>query len=224
MDVESHGLHAIHVPESRIPVYMASATAALLHLAIPSEIAPGPSWAPAAIVVPLLVPQIVTRACGNVRMARRIGTAAMAALTVFLMVALGTLVVRLLTQPSSHHEATLILRASLPLWFANVAVFGLWYWRLDAGGPHVRERGHNLEHGFVFPQMTMDDETRARIGQPHWRPMFIDYLFVAFNTSTAFSPTDTAVVAPWAKGLCMLQSMISLCLLVVVAARAVNIL
>lgn len=214
----------IRPPESRIPVYAASVAAALLHLSMPAQITPGPAWIPIATVVPLLVPQAALRTCGNPRLARRVGTAAMLALTVFLVGALATLVGRLLTQPSSHREATLILRAAVPLWIGNVVVFGLWYWRLDAGGPHVREGHHNVAHGFVFPQMLMSDEQRAMICQPHWRPMFIDYLFLAFNTSTAFSPTDTAVVAPWAKGLTMLQTLISLSLLVVVAARAVNIL
>ena len=211
-------------PESRVPVYAASLAAALLHLALPSEMAPGPSWVPLGIVAPLLVPQVVFRVCGNHRLARRLGTASLVALTLFLIGALATLIDHLLTRPSSHHEATMILRSAVPLWVANVVVFGVWYWRIDAGGPHVRERGHNLAHGFLFPQMTMDEGTRTMIGQTDWRPMFLDYLFVAFNTSTAFSPTDTAVVAPWSKGMTMLQTLISMSLLVVVAARAVNIL
>ena len=212
-------------PESRVPVYAAVLIAALLHWALPAQISPGPPWVPIAVAVPLLIPNALARGGGGRgRLSRRIGTATMAAITLFLIGALATLMWRLFTQPSSHQEATMILRAAVPLWMANVVVFGLWYWRLDAGGPHVREGGHNLGHGFVFPQMLMDDEQLARLCQPHWRPLFLDYLFLAFNTSTAFSPTDTAVVAGWAKGLTMLQTMISLSLLVVVAARAVNIL
>jgi hypothetical protein len=53
---------------------------------------------------------------------------------------------------------------------------------------------------------------------------FIDYLFLAFNTSTAFSPTDTPVLARWGKILMMLQSVISLTVLALLAVRAVNIL
>lgn len=211
-------------PESRVPVYAASVAAALLHLALPAQIAPGPSWIPIAIVVPLTLPQMILRTCGNQRLARKIGLAAMAALTLFLVAALGTLIARLLILPSTPKEGALVLRAAVPLWIGNVVVFALWYWRLDAGGPHVRERGHAIRHGFVFPQMTMSEEQRAALGQTHWTPLFLDYLFLAFNTSTAFSPTDTPVVAGWAKGLVMVQSSVSLCLLVLVAARAVNIL
>jgi uncharacterized membrane protein len=57
-----------------------------------------------------------------------------------------------------------------------------------------------------------------------WSPHFIDYLFLAFNTSTAFSPTDTAVLSRWAKMVTMLQAVISLTIVVLLASRAVNIL
>ena len=57
-----------------------------------------------------------------------------------------------------------------------------------------------------------------------WSPNFADYLFLAFNSSTAFSPTDAPVLARWAKLLMMLQSLIALTVLVLLAARAVNIL
>jgi len=212
-------------PESRVPVYGAIVVAALLHLALPSEIAPGPNWLPLGIAVPMIIPHAIANRCGiHGRAARRIGTATMIALTIFLVGALLALMMRILTKPSNHHEATLILRAALPLWLGNVFIFALWYWRLDAGGPHVREGGHSLAHGFAFPQMMMDDEQRKLMGAERWSPRFIDYLFLSFNTSTAFSPTDTVVLRSWAKVMNMVQTVISLSLLVVVAARAVNIL
>ncbi len=211
--------------ESRVPVYGAIFAAALLHLALPAEIAPGPTWLPLGIAVPMIVPHaVIFRRNIHGKLARRLGTATMIALTLFLVGALFALMWRLLTQPSNHHEATLILRAALPLWLGNVLIFGLWYWRLDAGGPHIREGGHCLAHGFAFPQMMMDDEQRKQMRAEHWTPKFIDYLFLSFNTSTAFSPTDTVVLRSWAKLMNMVQTLISLSLLVVVAARAVNIL
>ncbi len=72
---------------------------------------------------------------------------------------------------------------------------------------------------FLFPQM-MGRENQ----DPNWVPNFIDYLFLAFNTSTAFSPTDTAVLSRAAKLGTMLQSLISLTIIALLAARAVNIL
>lgn len=57
-----------------------------------------------------------------------------------------------------------------------------------------------------------------------WSPHFIDYVFLAFNTSTAFSPTDTAVLSRWAKGLSMVQAVISLLVVAILASRAVGML
>ena len=71
--------------------------------------------------------------------------------------------------------------------------------------------------------MTMPPETTAGPCEQQWSPNFLDYLFLAFNTSTAFSPTDTPVLTRWGKILMMIESTISLGVLVVLAARAVNI-
>jgi uncharacterized membrane protein len=67
----------------------------------------------------------------------------------------------------------------------------------------------------VFPQRQHD-------GFDDWMPDFLDYLFLAFNSSTAFSPTDTLVLSRRMKLLMMSQALISLAVLAVVAARAVN--
>ena len=72
--------------------------------------------------------------------------------------------------------------------------------------------------------MTLSAETKHEMGEHTWSPNFFDYLYLAFNTSTAFSPTDTPVLARWGKVLMMLQSVISLTVLALLAARAVNIL
>ena len=101
-------------------------------------------------------------------------------------------------------------------------MFAIWYWRLDAGGPHEREvRGEHTAGAFFFPQM-MDG---APIEDPdNWSPRFVDYVFLAFYTSTAFSPTDTAVLSRWAKALSMTQAVISLLIVAILASRAVGML
>ena len=87
----------------------------------------------------------------------------------------------------------------------NVLVFALWYWNLDGGGPHQRDlRGHT-DGAFLFPQMAMAPDAREQVGEEDWSPGFVDYLFLAFNTSTALSPADTAVLSRWAKCLSMLR-------------------
>lgn len=71
--------------------------------------------------------------------------------------------------------------------------------------------------------MTLDPTAAPDAPHPTWSPGFVDYLFLAFNTSTALSPTDTPVLSRWAKVLSMIQATISLTIVVILAARAVNI-
>src|SRR5262249_36200015 len=102
----------------------------------------------------------------------------------------------------------------------NVIVFSLWYWGFDRGGPWIDERDHRGRPEFLFPEMTLPPGT---VGADR-KPIYVDYLFLSFNTSTAFSPTDTMPLTPRMKLLMMFEAMISLLTLALVAARAVNIL
>jgi hypothetical protein len=134
--------------------------------------------------------------------------------------------VLLISALPAHKEAPAeLMLSAASLWFTNIIVFALWYWRLDAGGPHGRDsRFGHPDGAFLFPQMTMAPVSKKKAGQHGWSPNFFDYLFLAFNTSTAFSPTDAPILARWAKLLMMVQSVISLMVIALLAARAVNIL
>ncbi len=170
----------------------------------------------------LVVPTIITHRSGRHHVDRALGAAVTSVVTIELVAS----VIRLVTALPSRREApTSLLLSAASIWSANVLVFALWYWRLDAGGPHGREqRSHHVAGAFLFPQMTMLPDAKKAADQVGWSPNFLDYLFLAFNTSTAFSPTDTPALARWGKMLMMLQSLISLTVLAVLAARAVNIL
>jgi uncharacterized membrane protein len=126
------------------------------------------------------------------------------------------LVVRLLRGDLS---APYLLRDAALLWISNVIVFGLWYWELDSGGPHYRHVHGYRPTDLAFPQTMLGGDMANG-----WVPNFVDYLFVAFNASTAFSPTDTSVLSARGKALMMVQSLMSIVLLAVVAARAINVL
>jgi hypothetical protein len=133
--------------------------------------------------------------------------------------------------PRRLEVASAMLRSAAVLWVTNVLVFAGWYWRLDAGGPNARDfREEHVRGAFLFPQMVIPGADASMVGTtPHaketsWRPGFVDYLFLAFNTSTAFSPTDVPVLSRWAKLMMMVQSVISFTAVAVIAARAVNIL
>jgi hypothetical protein len=113
-----------------------------------------------------------------------------------------------------------LIRAAIHIWCANVIVFALWFWQLDSGGPMERWNAAEARPGdFLFPQQA--DPSIARAG---WRPTFLDYLYVSFTNSTAFSPTDTMPLTQWAKMLMLVEAAASLLTLLMVAARAVNIL
>jgi hypothetical protein len=138
---------------------------------------------------------------------------------------LSSLVLLIRRLPEHKDPPVDLLRAAAALWLANMLVFASWYWRLDGGGPNARDRRNaHMDGAFLFPQMTMNPEQRSAMGEDLWTPGFVDYLFLAFNTSTAFSPTDVPVLSRWAKAMMIVQSSISLATLALLAARAVNIL
>jgi hypothetical protein len=112
----------------------------------------------------------------------------------------------------------ILFEDALSLWVINLLLFTLWYWKVDAGGPHCRT-GKDAPH----PPDILFAQRGAKIpGYEGWSPRFIDYLFLAFTTGTEFGPTDTAFLSRRCKVLAMAQSAISLSVLAILAARAVN--
>jgi hypothetical protein len=212
----------LYDPEPRWPALVAFLAVAGLYFALPQALIVGPRWLFPASVIVLLVPTAITHARELHSLNRIFGFAVTGLVTLGMIASVILLVSALPERKESPAE---LLTSAAVLWATNVLVFTLWYWRLDAGGPHARDK--RLEHtdgSFLFPQMTMSREAKEAAGEMDWSPIFFDYLFLAFNTSTAFSPTDVPVLARWAKILMMLQSVISLTVLALLAARAVNIL
>ncbi len=209
-------------PEPRWPAVVAVLAVGGLNLALPPSLLVGPRWLLLLIVSVLLVPTMITHRAGNHTANHLMGQIVAGVITVSLILSLALLIHAL----PSHKEAPLdMLRSAAALWVTNVLVFASWYWRLDAGGPNVRDmRGVHCSGAFLFPQMTIAPEQAEEGAGAIWFPQFIDYLFLAFNTSTALSPTDTAVLSRWAKVLVMAQATISLTIIVILAGRAVNIL
>ena len=209
-------------PEPRWPAFIAIIAVGGLYAALPRYLIIGPHWLFPAIVSALLVPTVISHGTGHHAVNRFFGFTVNAVVTIGMIASVGLLIRAL---PAHKETPTDLLLSATFLWFTNILVFALWYWRLDAGGPHGRDKrfGHP-EGAFLFPQMTMTPEAKTEAGEHGWSPNFADYLFLAFNTSTAFSPTDVPPLARWAKLLMMLQSLISLTVLALLAARAINIL
>jgi uncharacterized membrane protein len=185
-----------------------------LRFALPESLSVGPDWLTAPIVAGLLVPTVALHRWGMHRANQILGYVLLSFVTADMATSLALLVIRLPAHRESPRE---LLTAAIGLWASNVLVFASWYWRLDGGGPNARDRRKSHDSGaFLFPQM--------QLRMPHWKPGFVDYLFLAFNTSTAFSPTDVPVLSRWAKAMMMVQSSISLGTVAILAARAVNVL
>ncbi len=194
----------------------------VLQAVLPEPLSLGPWWLVFAVVAILLIPAVVTHRVGRHAMNQMIGYVILVVVTGAMIFSLVVMVARM----EAHlDKPNVLLRAAALIWGSNILVFASWYWRLDAGGPHRRALKEAHTYGaFLFPQMTLDPKARRAACGENWSPGFVDYLFLAFNTSTAFSPTDVPVLSRWAKCMMMVQSLISLMTLALLAARAVNIL
>ena len=124
-----------------------------------------------------------------------------------------------LVQGTEGNRPGPLLISGAVIWLTNVIVFGLWYWELDRGGPAARAHATHYSPDFLFPQMSSPD-----LAPKDWEPYFPDYAYLAFTNATAFSPTDVMPMTRWAKGAMTLQSMVSIVVVALVVARAVNIL
>jgi hypothetical protein len=105
------------------------------------------------------------------------------------------------------------------VFISTVLLFTVWYWILDFNYRQSLGSGEVVPPAIVFPLME-----RKISGYEHWKPGFIDYLFLSFHTSSTVGPTDTLILSKRAKITTMFQVLISLIVLIVVAARAIGIL
>ncbi len=204
------------------PGQLAILAAILLSLALPERLTVGPTWVLSAIegaglfALAVLAPL----AAAPDHPGRRVLALVVVAIVSAAAVASVVLLVHYLVEGGRAHGRELIV-AGLVLWLTNVLVFGLWYWELDRGGPIAREKGAPAEQAaFLFTQMT----DQPKWWPEGWRPRFLDYLYVSLTNSTAFSPTDTMPLTLGAKALMGLQGVVSLMIVGLVLARAVNIL
>ncbi|MGN6362122.1 MAG: DUF1345 domain-containing protein [Thermomicrobiales bacterium] len=210
---EHEVLHVVQgVP--RWPGTIALLAIGLIYLFLPEEYTFGPRWLVLVVIVVFLVPIVFSRWRGNHLMAH----ATTRVLLVLMTLAVAFSAVSLLVQISAGKIKPLLLLSYASLiWIANIVTFAIWYWSVDGGGPAHRHPGRHASTDFSFPQQQQDDDGIVE----GWSPGFIDYLFLAFNTSTAFSPTDTLVLSRRAKVLMMSQALISLVVVAVLLARAI---
>ena len=212
----------IDKPEPRWQALLALLAVGGIYLALPPALIVGPTWLLPLTIVILAAPTVIAHRMGRRSLNRVLGIIISSIITLALIASVTLLV---LAVPAHKEPPLALLCSGVELWLTNVLVFGVWYWRLDGGGPTKR---HELREfgscSFVFPQMQIEKVERGRFECQGWRPHFIDYLFIAWTTSSTFGPTDAPLLARWAKILAMVQIAISLAIVIVLISRAVGVL
>jgi uncharacterized membrane protein len=207
--------------EARWPVTVATLVAIGLQVALPARFSPHTKWLLPALEVLLLLGLVLAnpgRMDRRSNALRRVSMGLIAVISAANASSAGRLIVGLI-RGTEGERAGPLLAVGAAIWLTNVIVFALWYWELDRGGPVARAHGDLPNPDFVFPQMQSPE-----LVSPDWEPAFVDYFYVSFTNATAFSPTDTLPFSRWAKLTMMLQSAVSLAVVALVIARAVNIL
>jgi uncharacterized membrane protein len=213
--------------ESRWPVALAIscfiALTVALHFAVPDHPRLGPGWLIPAVEVAMLALLLAADpariASGSQRRRlRRASLTLVLILAVAVLASTAKLIADLIDGARVTQSATSLLASGALVWLGNVLIFGLIYWLLDGGGPVARYRGERPHPDFAFPQ-----QLSPELAPANWRPRYVDYFVLGLTTSTAFSPTDVMPMRAWSKLMMALQSIISLVLIGLVVARAVNV-
>jgi hypothetical protein len=206
--------------ESRWPAAAAVVAASGLQMALPRWLSFGPHWLLPAGQLGLLC-ALVASSPGRLERPSallRTGGLVLAGLLSLANATSAALLVRDLTHSSPARSAGALLLAGGSIWAANVLIFALWFWELDRGGPADRCHAVRMYPDLLFPQMQQPD-----VAPSDWKPTFTDYLYLSFTNAISFAASDVIPLTRWAKTMMMLQSAVSVAAIVLVIARAVNI-
>ena len=207
--------------EARWPMAGAILSAMLLTALLPDDVRLGPAWALPVIEGVLLVAVIAADPGSITRRSRELRALSIALVSVLVLGALWSTVLLidgLVHGSPQTNSASDLLEAGSIVWLSNTIAFALLYWELDGGGAAARAHEVLRHPDLAFPQ-----HLNPKIGPPGWRPRFVDYVYLSFTNSMAFSPTDVMPLVPWAKLAMAVQAVISLGILGLVIARAVNV-
>lgn len=199
---------------SRWAALIGTVVIGLFYFALPERLTFGPSWLLLAVEAVVILPLLLIRRSNHPlapRTIRILALVLLGAVTAGLACSIALLILNL-----SAEKGSSLLRNAALLWGTNILVFALWYWEIDGGGPVKRHHSGHKAADFMFPQQ-VDGNTSG------WVALFVDYLFLAFTGATALSPADTFPLTRQAKLLMMIEAMLSMIIIVLLAARAVNI-
>jgi uncharacterized membrane protein len=177
-------------------------------------------WAWLLLAAPALLLMILLLAVPRAELSpgrvRNVGVGLLGLLVASDAVGVGVLLAALAGSDAGNLSAGDLLAHGSVVWLTNIITFGLLFWQIDEGGPRLRAERGRLDPDFEFPQ-----DARRRAG---WSPRLSDYLYVSLTNAIAVSPTDTMPLTRRAKGLMAVESLISYAVVILVVARAVNVL
>ena len=208
--------------ESRLPPALAIVALLCLMAALPGHVFFLPVWVSYLAALLVLVPMaafVLTK--GNSQWLRIERTTIILLASAYVantITEMADMIGTITIHPSGGNAFSL-LSSSVAIWVANVVMFSLLYWQIDGGGPRARIADPNVRPDWLFPQPAKPEDLPA-----DWRPLFLDYLYLGYNTATAFSPTDALPLTRRAKMLMMIESTISLLTMVIIFAHAINVL
>lgn len=217
--------------EPRWHASLAAVGALLLYITLPPKVTFGPVWIVPLLVLLILVPlSIISPMRKHESSVQRIASIiSIAILNIFNIASVVLLIYEILhpVKNSAFSTGGNLLLAGVQIWLTNVLVFSMWYWELDAGGPEARAHAITAANfskaDFLFPQMAFGDAELGCI-DPAWKPLFMDYVYIAFTNASAFSPADTFPLTRVAKALMVAESFTSFITIGVIVSRAVGIL
>jgi uncharacterized membrane protein len=208
--------------ERRWPAAFAIVVLIAIPFLLPKHVFPRALWALAPLEIALLAalaigdPGRIDRRSQVLRMVSIVLTAILAVLAV---VATVWLVIELVDGAPHLSDASTLLRTGALVWIDVNLTFALLYWELDGGG--AAERLHDPRD---YPDLAFPEQMNPGVAPPGWRPIFADYFYLGFTNATAFSPTDVMPLARWAKMMMVAQALMSIVVLALVIANAVNLL
>ena len=220
----------IALDEPRWHASLAVIAALLLYAFLPQHLVFGPVWFAPLLVLLVLIPLSIFAPAreDETPFHRTASILAIALLNAFNVLSVALLLIDAFGHGAGHAKISgeRLLLSGAQIWMTNVLVFSLWFWEIDGGGPwqrsKARDANHDLSASFLFPQMMVDPKRILAVAAD-WKPLFLDYLYLAFTNALAFSPTDAMPVTRPAKALMMAEAVLSFVTIALVVSRAINI-